>query len=157
MRILKVAAFIVAAGALAACQTGGTGANVAGAGSSPQVVALLPGDPPALVGTWKGGYTLQSGWRGQTQLTLSDADETSVRGVFEYRWGGGGYSRFPDSGEVVGKIGSDGALYFGGWELTLRRKGGELEFTAKEQVAGQPADLDWSKEAGPLPREQPSS
>lgn len=116
-------------------------------------VALASGDAPALAGTWTGDYVSDSGFRGRTTLTLRPAGPAAVNGVFEYRWRGGNYDRFPATGTTGGGITGDGTLAFGSWQLALYRDGEQLEFRTRQQIGGTPSDLRWRKVTSPLPSE----
>ena len=149
---------VIGIGLLAACappQSAETTASTETASTnkaSDGRVILQSRDAPGLAGKWKGEYTGQNGFRGQTSLTLTTASADSVEGFFEYTWGIGNYDRHPDTGTNSGVI-KNGVLNFGSWDLRLERDGEKLTFRTEQTLGGFPTRLRWRKTTPPLPSE----
>lgn len=115
------------------------------------VVKIASGDAASLSGSWDGSYVMDSGFRGGTKMNLTPTSATTVAGYFEYFWGSGNYSRFPEgTGTVTGEIKPDGKLYFGDWDLALTRDGDKLTFKTRQAAFGGTATFRWRKTVAAL-------
>lgn len=151
---------------LNACQTASPGTAVAANSKSiiaaretsdaARAVHLKCGDATVLGGVWSGRYIFKGGssaWL-HTRLHITPTGPDSVEGVFEYIYGiRRGYERVPKNGGLEGRILADGQLYFGSWALSLEVDGSEHTFRASEKIAGQLADLHWSRSDIRLPKQ----
>ncbi len=161
MKLHLLALILCASAALAACQTSSGSSSQASRASERATaseaarapVRLQPSDASRLTGVWRGQYVADTGFAGETTLTLSQPKANSVQGFFEYRWEPDNYARYPKTGTITGLIDSSGHLKFDTWSLRAERDGEKVALKTRQEIGGRMSNLTWRKDVPKLASE----